>query len=113
MRSTLIVLVVIVIACGKALAQVPPPDQMPARATAGEITAAAAPQGLRFVPLSPCRIADTRTAAGPFGGPQMASSETRSFTVPSSLCGVPSTAQAYSLNVAVVPAGPLGFLTVW
>ena len=37
----------------------------------------------------------------------------RSFTVPDSQCGIPATATAYSLNVAVVPAGALGFLTVW
>ena len=27
--------------------------------------------------------------------------------------GIPSAAVAYSLNVTVVPAGPLGYLTVW
>ena len=74
---------------------------------------AASAVALRFVPLAPCRVADTRNPSGPFGGPQIAGGATRSFTVPNSACGVPSTAQAYSLNVAVVPAGPLGYLTVW
>ena len=53
------------------------------------------------------------TRAAPFGGPQIAGGATRSFTIPNSACGVPSTAQAYSLNVAVVPAGPLGYVTLW
>ncbi len=68
---------------------------------------------LRFVPVTPCRVADTRNASGPFGGPSIAGGTTRNFIVPNSACNIPSTAQAYSLNVAVVPAGPLGFLTVW
>ena len=68
---------------------------------------------LRFVPITPCRVADTRKPNGPFGGPQIPGGGTRDFIIPNSACGVPSTAQAYSLNVAVVPAGPLGYLTVW
>ena len=71
------------------------------------------PPALRFVPMTPCRIADTRNAAGPFGGPSIATGGSRDFNIPTSACGVPSTAQAYSLNVAVVPAGPLGYLTLW
>jgi hypothetical protein len=31
----------------------------------------------------------------------------------SSTCGIPATAQAYSLNLAAVPRGPLGYLTAW
>ena len=68
---------------------------------------------LRFVPVTPCRVADTRNAAGAFGGPSIAGGTTRDFIIPNSACNIPSTAQAYSLNVAVVPAGPLGFLTLW
>jgi hypothetical protein len=33
--------------------------------------------------------------------------------IPSSVCGIPSNATGYSMNVAVVPRGPLGFLTLW
>jgi hypothetical protein len=68
---------------------------------------------LSFYPVTPCRIADTRNANGPFGGPIVASETTRSFTIPASGCGVPSTAHAYSLNVTVVPDGPLYYLTAW
>ncbi len=68
--------------------------------------------GLRFIPVAPCRVADTRNPAGPFGGPSMTAASTRDFTIPG-VCGIPATAQAYSLNVTVVPSGPLSFLTLW
>jgi len=70
-------------------------------------------QALRFVPITPCRIVDTRNATGPFGGPIIGGGSSRDFTVPSSACSIPATAQAYSLNVAVVPATTLGYLTLW
>ncbi len=69
--------------------------------------------GLRFVPVTPCRVVDTRNAAGAFGGPTMTAGSSRSFPVPQSACNIPATAQAYSLNVTVVPEGPLGYLTLW
>ena len=84
-----------------------------AYSAAGADLAPVTPMPLRFVPLTPCRIADTRTPNGAFGGPQIAGGGIRSFTIPASACSVPSNAQAYSVNVAVVPAGPLGYLTVW
>ncbi|HXN45301.1 MAG TPA: hypothetical protein VN893_01595, partial [Bryobacteraceae bacterium] len=68
---------------------------------------------LRFVPVTPCRVVDTRQANGAFGGPTMTDDSFRSFTIPQSGCGIPATAQAYSLNVTVVPKGPLPFLTLW
>jgi uncharacterized repeat protein (TIGR01451 family) len=68
---------------------------------------------LRFVPITPCRIADTRKTAGAYGGPVMTGGTSRDFNIPASACGVPATAQAFSLNVAVVPSGSLGFLTFW
>ena len=43
----------------------------------------------------------------------MAASSQRSFPIPSSACGIPSNAAAYSLNFTVVPQGPLGLLTAW
>ena len=68
---------------------------------------------LSFYPVTPCRVADTRKANGPFGGPEMGLSTTRSFPIPASGCGIPATAAAYSLNVTVVPDGPLAYLTLW
>src|SRR5271165_4404756 len=66
-----------------------------------------------FVPVTPCRVADTRNAAGAFGGPALAAGVARSFTISQSACSIPNTATAFSFNVTVVPPGPLGFLTVW
>ncbi len=68
---------------------------------------------LQFVPVAPCRVVDTRNANGPFGGPRMRAEYTRSFAIPDSACGIPSAAQAYSLNVTVVPPGRLSYLTLW
>lgn len=67
---------------------------------------------LAFFPMEPCRILDTRNAAGPFGGPALAPATPRSFPIRSA-CGLPGSAQAYSINVTVVPAAPLSYLTVW
>jgi uncharacterized membrane protein len=69
--------------------------------------------GLQFIPITPCRIADTRNANGAFGGPELAAAATRIFDVPQSACGIPSTAVAYSLNVTVVPIASLGYLSIW
>ena len=72
-----------------------------------------APAGLTFVPVTPCRVADTRNPAGPFGGPPLVGQATRGFRIPSSNCNIPTTAKAYSVNATVVPPGFLGFLTVF
>ena len=68
---------------------------------------------LQFIPVTPCRIADTRNATGAFGGPELAAAAARTFNVPQSGCGIPSTAVAYSLNVTVVPIASLGYLSIW
>jgi hypothetical protein len=66
-----------------------------------------------FVPVTPCRVVDTRNASGALGGPSIASGASRDFAIPNGSCGIPANATAYSLNVTVVPQGPLGYLTVW
>ena len=71
------------------------------------------PSGLTFVPVTPCRVADTRNPAGAFGGPFIAAQGTREFDIPNSACNIPATAQAYSVNATVVPHGVLGFLTAF
>ena len=48
-----------------------------------------------------------------FGPPGLIANGQRSFPIPSGGCGIPSTAQAYSLNMTAVPSGSLGYLTVW
>ena len=69
---------------------------------------------LQFIATTPCRIADTRNPDGEFGGPPIQGGTFRSFTIPDNKdCNIPSTAAAYSLNVTVVPLGPLAYLTIW
>ena len=68
---------------------------------------------LQFVSVSPCRVADTRNPVGPYGGPSITGGAWREFLIPASICNIPGNAAAYSLNVTVVPHGPLGFLTIW
>lgn len=63
--------------------------------------------------VTPCRVVDTRNADGPFGGPPIQGGTHRDFPIASGNCHIPATAAAYSLNVTVVPDGPLAYLTVW
>jgi hypothetical protein len=70
-------------------------------------------QPLRFIPITPCRVADTRLGDSPFGGPAIAGPASRDFVIPAGACGIPSTAQAYSLNVTVLPFVSLGYLAIW
>ena len=79
----------------------------------GYFAAPAGSTALAFYPVTPCRVADTRNPNGPFGGPSLAAVATRNFTVPQSACNIPATAQAYSLNMTVVPPGPLEYLSAW
>jgi hypothetical protein len=72
------------------------------------------PGALQLITVAPCRVIDTRNANGPLGGPFIAGHTTRTIPIPSSSCGVPANATAWSLNITVVPRnGTLGFLTVW
>ena len=55
-----------------------------------------------FYTVTPCRIVDTRGAAGPTGGPNFAAQESRSFGA-AGRCGVSTAAEAVAVNVTVVP----------
>jgi N-acetylneuraminic acid mutarotase len=67
-----------------------------------------------LITMVPCRVVDTRLAAGPFGGPIMASSETRSFDINNGPCvGIPGVVGAYSVNITVANPTAQGFLTAW
>jgi sugar lactone lactonase YvrE len=80
-------------------------------------TQAAGPAaGNFFVPVTPCRLADTRASqgtSGNFGPPSLAAGAVRQIPVMSGRCNIPDTATAYSFNLTVVPRGPLGFVTLW
>jgi glucose/arabinose dehydrogenase len=58
-----------------------------------------------YFAVTPCRAVDTRNT----DSPALAAGSTRSFTF-AGLCGVPSTAKAVMVNIAVVPAAP-GYLS--
>ncbi|HLI64432.1 MAG TPA: choice-of-anchor tandem repeat GloVer-containing protein [Terriglobales bacterium] len=68
---------------------------------------------MQFVPVTPCRLLDTRQGNPILGGTM------QSYTIQNlnanGPCGslIPTNAAAYSLNVSVVPRGPLGYLTIW
>ncbi|MDX1981936.1 MAG: BACON domain-containing carbohydrate-binding protein, partial [Bryobacteraceae bacterium] len=68
--------------------------------------APAGPSGLRFVPVTPCRAADTRQGSGKSGSlgpPSLIGGTSRSLPMPNAGCGLPATAKAYAVNVTVVP----------
>jgi hypothetical protein len=73
--------------------------------------AAIAPTTLLLARLPTCHGAGPGN--GPFGGPAIAAGTSRSFAIPNSACGIPTDAASYSLSIAVVPHGPLGYLTLW
>jgi hypothetical protein len=82
---------------------------------AAAVIASPAETPLLFIPVPPCRLVDTRTEYGGGGPIQGGTFET--FNLPqlaqANGCANLSSATAYSLNVTVVPPGPLGFLTIW
>ncbi|MGO9518935.1 MAG: choice-of-anchor tandem repeat GloVer-containing protein [Candidatus Korobacteraceae bacterium] len=75
-------------------------------------------QAEQFVSVTPCRLVDTRPQYGGGGPIQGMMSETFNLPQLAQLgknCAAfdLSSATAYSLNIAVVPQGPLGYLTMW
>ena len=63
----------------------------------------------RFALTTPCRLVDTRLSGGPIAG-----GSSRNFILTGAGgCNLPAGATAFSLNVTVVPQGPLGYLTIW
>jgi hypothetical protein len=65
-----------------------------------------------FFTLAPCRLADTRDAEGPSGGPALSSGASRAFPVAGS-CGIPATARAVAANLTVITPTQPGFLTAY
>ncbi len=65
-----------------------------------------------FFTVTPCRMADTRNPAGPSGGPALGADTIRRFPV-TGVCGIPSTATAVALIVAVVDETDVGNLRLY
>lgn len=70
------------------------------------------PRPSRFYALTPCRLFDTREAAGPLGGPAISAGARRLFPL-GGTCGIPPGARAISTNVTVVAAGAAGSIVLW
>jgi hypothetical protein len=95
---------------------VAPTDRITATATdpnnnTSEFSACAGVQ-TTFFTVSPCRVADTRDAPGPSGGPALSANTVRSFPV-AGLCGIPSTARAVAIDLAVFQPSNAGDLRVY
>jgi hypothetical protein len=72
----------------------------------------AAPSGSGFFTVAACRVADTRNAPGPSGGPALAANSVRDFPV-SGVCQIPASATAVAVNLAVVLPTNFGDLRVY
>jgi hypothetical protein len=70
-----------------------------------------------FFTVVPCRMVDTRNAAGPLGGPALTSGQVRNFPLLTSACAtgglIPATAKALSLNLTVTNPTNGGSLTAF
>jgi hypothetical protein len=62
--------------------------------------------------VAPCRVIDTRNPDGPQGGPALAANTVRSFPIANS-CGIPPSAAAVAVNIAVVVPSNAGDLRVY
>jgi hypothetical protein len=65
-----------------------------------------------FYTLAPCRLLDTRNATGPLGGPALAASAQRTFTV-AGTCGIPTNAIAIAANVTSIAPPAAGYLSLY
>jgi hypothetical protein len=70
------------------------------------------PHSADFYVLSACRVADTRNAAGPSGGPALVAGAMRTFPV-ANVCSVPSTAKSVAVNLTVISPTGFGDLRVY
>lgn len=80
--------------------------------------------GLRFVPVTPCRLLETRTAyagttwTGAYGPPLLTSAAPRKLPIAGNpRCNIPATAKAFALNITVDTVanntGPVDQVTVY
>ena len=60
--------------------------------------------GQAFATIPPCRLIDTRTSPGPYGGPALLPGTDRTFAI-AGQCGIPADAKAVALNVTVRASG--------
>lgn len=70
-----------------------------------------APRAASYFAVTPCRLADTRGAAGASGGPALAANAVRFFPA-AGACGIPASAVAVAVNATAVGATADGTLRV-
>jgi hypothetical protein len=68
--------------------------------------------GTAFYTVTPCRVLDTRDPAGAYGGPALHGTVARAFVL-ANQCGIPPSATAVSVNLAVTSPSSGGHLTVY
>lgn len=74
--------------------------------------AATGSSAAQFFSVAPCRVADTRNPAGPYGGPALVANVDRTFVI-AGQCGVPVGAKAAAFNLAVTLSTAGGDLRVF
>jgi hypothetical protein len=67
---------------------------------------------LQYFSVTPCRVVDTRNANGTNGGPILTENSSRDFRIRGN-CGIPTTAKAVVMNIAVTQASTTSFLSAW
>jgi glycosyl hydrolase family 44 len=85
---------------------------LPARSATLAVIAGPTPTARKYYTLAPCRVLDTRGAAGPYGGPALPAQGVRDFLIPGR-CGVPATAVAIASNLTVTQASQAGNLRAY
>jgi plastocyanin len=70
------------------------------------------PLALVFHAVTPCRVADTRGANGPYGGPALQAGIGRNFII-AGQCGIPPSARAVAFNVTVTQPTAQGHITLY
>jgi hypothetical protein len=61
--------------------------------------------------VTPCRVLDTRDAAGPWGGPSLQPGASRDFTL-GGRCGIPTDAIAMAANVTITGTTSTGSVRI-
>ena len=65
-----------------------------------------------YFAVPPCRVLDTRNPSGPYGGPALLAGQSRTVTL-AGQCGIPASAQAVTVNVAVTQPTAAGNLRLY
>ncbi len=88
------------------------PTRTPTITPTNAPTPTTTPAATNFFTLAPCRVADTRDPVGPSGGPALLANTIRNFPV-TGICGIPSSATAVAINIAVFLPNDDGDLRVY